>query len=188
MLLLVVLVGAVTLLGKNASSKFSRIDTAIGVPTVPLPTTTTPPVWTPWTSPDGKFTADFPGVPRLLDNPPGARTVSVAEAQLVVGNALYDAGTAELKPEYYYPNDEAGLTKAINIAAEQFKVTVLAPTMGNFAGVNYMDAMITGTLDGTTVRGSTRVFVVGQRIFYAVAFSTDGSHDFTRFVDSFRQL
>lgn len=188
-LFIFVCIAAVTLLGKNASSKFSRIDTAIGAPSGPATATTAAvAVWQPWTSPDGKYAVEFPGTPRLLPPSLNTKASSESEAQVQVGNAFYDVGSIEFKPEYYYPNDETGLRTGLEAGLASFKLTITSTKMGEFAGVKYLDAAVAGAQNGKQLAGTARVFVVGQRVYFAIAFSSDGSEDFQRFADSLHQL
>ncbi len=60
---LVVLILAVTFLGRNASSRFSSVGSAVVDP----PITSAGSTWTPYTAPDSSFRASFPGTPIRKD-------------------------------------------------------------------------------------------------------------------------
>lgn len=184
-LLLVVLVGAVTLLGKNASSKFSRIETAIDTPN---PTPVTAPAalaWQPYTPPGGSFTIDFPAAPFALPFTPADGLVAGSEARALSGNATYDAGAVEFTAAIA-PTNVAALTGALEGGAKGLKLNVTSTKTTVFAGITSVEATL-ASLPGQPVQaGTARAFIVGKRLFIAFAFSSDGSHDFVRFADSLR--
>ncbi len=188
-LLIVVLVGAVTLLGKSSTSKFSSIGSAIDDPTGVNASPTTVPAWQTWTSPDGHTTVQFPGTPRPL--PASAPVNGIAfgpDMLLSTPTGAYEFFYFDVTFGLYYKDPTAALNGAVDGIVKTNSVTNMSRTVTTFAGMPSIEFNGSGSVgaDPAEIRGMA--VVADKRMYVLVTLNKPGAvpPDWDQFVNSWR--
>jgi hypothetical protein len=133
-LILIVLVGAVTLLGRSSSSKFSSVASAVPDG---QPTTTVPIVWQPFSPPDHSFSIEFPGPPveRPLPANKDQFTNSVFYEHDLANRTEFAIAAFDLREDKFIADPTAYVREGVNFYTEGTggKLGLIEPS--DFAGM-----------------------------------------------------
>jgi len=182
-ILLVLPVLAVTLLGKNATSKFQSVAAPVNAP---VPTTPPAATWTTWSAPDGSLTLEVPDAAGMQTFPfkpsttPGLLGSPAFSTDLTQANGFI-LEWLELDPAYAYDADK-GLKALAHGAATNGGGALLSSERGKFAGMESIDF----TFEKQGLDGRGLAFVAGHRVYALAGLGPEASTQatFQRFVDS----
>ncbi len=187
-LLIVVLIGAVTLLGKNASSKFSSVGSVIDDPVAGSPATTEAP-WQRWTSPDSSTSVEFPGIPRgTPPNPPTDGIIFGPDMLYPTAVGQYEFSYSDLTFGRTIPDPAAALSKIGDNVATALSSTDLVRTPSTFVGMPSLEFTGTGSVAGQPVQIHGIAVIAGTRVYLLNTETLTGKPplDYDRFLNSWR--
>jgi len=196
-LMIVVLVGAVTLLGRSSSSKFSSIATAIPDDASPAFATTTTtsavgPTWTEWQPDDRSFTISFPSEFPVVDT---AELSNEARVKLRNAWRVHDEWGDELfrlyymdpVNGYYIPDPVGALDVSVESVMASLELTFTKRDHGQFAGMPSLEFAGTGSIGGLEVQVIGIGIVSGARVYFFVGMNVNNEPPahFKAFLESF---
>lgn len=192
-LIVVVLVGAVTLLGKSSSSTFSKIDTAL--PDTPAPrvstTATTAPTatWSEWQPSDKTFKVSFPGVPEVIpvDLSPNGPFSAGEKAIDASPDGVYFLLYFDLYPSYYFSDSSVALNATVDDLVKVMTFTFTKREPGHFAGMPSLEFTGTDIKTGEAIGVHGIALISGKRTYLFAAGTVPGAPlaDFDTFIGSF---
>ena len=158
LVLIAVLVGVVTFLGRSSES--------------------TPEAAVPVESPEGRFRAEFPGTPKARDltvqSPLGPLKITYHES--IGSDYSFSVGYVDY-PAPVRPEDAGAVLDATaNGAASEIGGTVTLKTPTTVVGSPAIDYVFTGKNEGQSLEGRARGILVGQRLYVLQGITRPGAH------------
>jgi hypothetical protein len=146
--------------------------------------------WKSFSSPEGRFTALFPGTPsqQTQQTPTAAGSIATTLYTVTMADAYFGVVVGDYPPEVVSKKPDDLLDGARNGAVSQVGGTLLSEDRISSEGFPGREIKITATRGTQTMIAWDRMYLVKNRLYQAIvvmSVKNEGSKDVRKFLDSF---